>query len=183
MEKRILSFCILVLLGASCIGQEANSGTLADKEDVVRFMDLMHLRATMEQLMEGVKQSARTGAEAAFKQDIPDASAEQLKKVDGLTDAIFGDMPINEIIAAMVPIYQKHITKSDLQAIIAFYSSPVGQRLLKEQPAMMAEGMQAGQTIMLQKLPAMQERLKTKISQLANEELAKASSGKKPPSN
>jgi hypothetical protein len=71
----------------------------------------------------------------------------------------------------MVPIYQKHLSQSDLDAIIAFYSSPVGQKLLKEQRAMMAEGMQAGQDIMLRKLPEMQERLKTKVAQLAEEEL------------
>ncbi len=52
----------------------------------------------------------------------------------------------------MIPIYQRHLTKTDLDAVISFYASPVGQKLLKEQPAMMAESMQAGQNIMLSKV-------------------------------
>ncbi|MFZ0800325.1 MAG: DUF2059 domain-containing protein [Terriglobales bacterium] len=88
-----------------------------------------------------------------------------------MTETVFKDLPVDEIIDAMVPIYQKHLTKSDLEAVIAFYSSPVGQKLLKEQPAMMAEGMRAGQDIMMRKLPDIEERLKTKVAQFADEEL------------
>jgi hypothetical protein len=186
MKTLIGSLCILVLLAANCFAQETNSeapAALASKEDVVRFMDLLHLRQTMGQLMDGMRQSARVGAEAGFKEEIPDATPEQLGKVDELADAIFAEMPIDEIIQAIIPIYQKHIAESDLKAIVAFYSSPVGQRLLKEQPAMMAEAMQAGQGIMLKKLPALEERLKATISQFANEELAKAANSKKPTAN
>ena len=142
-------------------------------------MDLMHLRAQMEQLLDGMKKGMKAGAEAGFKQKIPDATPEQLAKLDFITEAVFKDFPIDEIIGAMVPIYQKHLTKSDLEAVIAFYSSPVGQKLLKEQPAMMAEGMQAGQDIMMRKLPDIQERLKTKVAQLAEEELQGSSPDKK----
>jgi hypothetical protein len=186
MKKLIGSLCVLVLLALNCVAQETNSGApavLASKDDVVRFMDLLHTRRMMNQLMDGMRESTKAGAEAGFKQEIPDATPEQLGKVDGLADAIFADMPIDEMIQAIIPIYQKHIAEADLQAIIAFNSSPVGQRFLNEQPAMMAEAMQAGQGIMLQKFPAMQERLKAKISELATEELAKAAKSKKPTAN
>ncbi len=142
-------------------------------------MDLMHLHAQMEQLMDGMKKGMKKGAEAGFKMKIPAPTPEQLAKLNLVTDAVFKDFPIDEIIDAMVPIYQKHLTKSDLEAVIAFYSSPVGQRLLKEQPAMMAEGMQAGQDIMMRKLPEMEERLKTKVAQLAEDELQGANPDKK----
>jgi hypothetical protein len=69
----------------------------------------------------------------------------------------------------MIPIYQRHLTKSDLDAVIVFYSSPVGQRLLKEQPAMMAEGMKAGQDIMLKKVPELTQRINTQVAQLVRD--------------
>jgi hypothetical protein len=172
MKKSILRLCFLVIFAAAAFAQQATvANTVPSKDEVLQFLDLMQVHARMEQLMDGMKKGMKTGAEAGFKLRIPAATPEQLAKLDVVTDTVFKDFPIDEIIDAMVPIYQKHLAKSDLEAIIAFYSSPVGQRLLKEQPAMMAEGMQAGQDIMLRKLPDIEERLKTKVAQLADEEL------------
>ena len=142
-------------------------------------MDLIQIRARMDQLVEGMKKSMKTGAEAGFKLKIPGATQAQLDKLNSVTETVFKDFPVDEIIDAIVPIYQKHLTKSDLEAVIAFYSSPVGQRLLKEQPAMMAEGMQAGQDVMVRRLPELEERLKTKVAQLAEDELRGSSPDKK----
>jgi uncharacterized protein len=160
--------------------QAAVVNTAPSKEEVLRFMDLMQVRARMEQLMDGMKAGMKKGAEEGFKLKVPAASPEQLAKLDSVTEVIFKDFPLDEMIDAMVPIYQKHLTKSDLEAVIAFYLSPAGQKLLKEQPAMMAEGMKAGQDIMLRKLPDLEERLHTKVAQLADEELQKSNPDKKP---
>ena len=75
---------------------------------------------------------------------MPDATPEQLAKVDKFAESIFNDMPVDEMIEVMIPIYQKHLTKSDLDSISAFYVTPVGQKLLREQPAMTQEAMKAG---------------------------------------
>ena len=80
----------------------------------------------------------------------------------------------------MIPIYQRHLTKTDLDAVIAFYSSPVGQRLLKETPVITSEAMKAGQDIMLKKVPDLTQRLNQEVAKLAKEEMQKASSA---PSN
>jgi Uncharacterized protein conserved in bacteria (DUF2059) len=55
---------------------------------------------------------------------------EQLAKVDQLFDGIFTRLPIDEMMEAVVPIYQKHQTKTDLAAVTAFYPSPAGQKIL-----------------------------------------------------
>jgi hypothetical protein len=134
----------------------------------------------MDQLLEGMKKGMKAGAEAGFKQKIEKPTAEQLEAVNRLTDAVFKDFPTDEIIDSVIPIYQRHITKSDLDAIVAFYSSPVGQRLLKEQPAIVAESMQAGQEIMLRKIPELKDRLNTKVAELAAHELQKSDPPQKP---
>ena len=48
----------------------------------------------------------------------------------------------------MVPVYQRHLTHSDVRIIIDFYNSPTGQKMIKETPTMMAEGMQVVQPIL-----------------------------------
>jgi hypothetical protein len=43
----------------------------------------------------------------------------------------------------MIPIYQRHFSKTDVNSMTSFYSSPTGQKFLREMPAVMAESMQA----------------------------------------
>ena len=45
----------------------------------------------------------------------------------------------------VVPVYQKHFTSAEIDQLIAFYQSPIGQKLVKEQPAIVQESMAAGQ--------------------------------------
>jgi uncharacterized protein len=180
--KKVISclFLVVTFAAATFAQQTAVVNAAPSKDDVLRVLDLMRVRAGMVQMVDGMKAAMKKGAEEGFRRKLPAATPEQLAKCNAVTDVVFKDFPIDEMVDAMVPIYQKHLTKSDLDAIIGFYSSPVGQRLLKEQPAMMAEAMQAGQDIMLRKLPDIEERLKTKVAQLAEEEIQGSSPDKKP---
>jgi hypothetical protein len=45
----------------------------------------------------------------------------------------------------LVPIYASHLTQSEIEELIRFYASPIGQRLSAVQPAIMRESAQAGQ--------------------------------------
>ena len=51
----------------------------------------------------------------------------------------------DELINAIVPIYQKHYTEKDIRIAIDFYRSPAGRRLIEKQPVVLQESMQAGQ--------------------------------------
>ena len=45
----------------------------------------------------------------------------------------------DEMINLIVPVYEKYLTKDDLQAAIDFYKSPAGEKLLKAQPKIMKD--------------------------------------------
>lgn len=51
----------------------------------------------------------------------------------------------NEFISRLVPIYQKHFTADEVDGMVKFYSSPLGQKVLTEMPAAMAEASEVGQ--------------------------------------
>jgi uncharacterized protein len=178
--KAILCAAICVMLAAAVglAGQDAVPADRPSREEVLRFLDLMQVRSRLTQITDGVKKTMKSGAQASFRRQLPDPTAEQMAKVDGLADAAFREFPTDDLIEAMVPIYQRHLTKSDLDAIVAFYDSPAGKKLLQEQPAMMSEGMQADQDIMLQKMGELSKRLDAQVVQLANQEKKKS----KPPS-
>ena len=139
------------------------------KAEVIQFMDLMQVKVRLAQIFDGMKAQARLGAEQGFKMKVPNATPEQLKKVDAVADEMFSGFPIDDIIDAMVPIYQKHLTKSDLAAITAFYSSSAGQKFIKEAPAMMAEGMQVGGEIGRSRMNDVTERLQKRVEDLVKE--------------
>lgn len=44
----------------------------------------------------------------------------------------------------VAPIYDKHFTEAEIDAITAFYRSPTGQKMLSKMPAIIAESQQAG---------------------------------------
>lgn len=174
MRSRLFALvCLLALACSSAVAQTSTGEDTPSKEDVLRFFDLLQIKARMVQLADGMKSGMKTGAEAGLRQQLPNATSEQLAKVDALTDTVFKDFPIDEMVDAMIPIYRRHLTKADLDSVIAFYASPAGQKLLKEQPAMMAEGMKAGQEIMLKKIPDLTQRLNSEVAQLAREEAQK----------
>jgi hypothetical protein len=47
------------------------------------------------------------------------------------------------MLSDMIPIYQRHFTKTEIDALSAFFSSPPGQKYLHEIPAVTAETMKA----------------------------------------
>lgn len=169
LSVSILLFCAFGIPCAS-VAQQVNNADLPDRADVVKFLDLMHARAQMIETLTEMTKQMKMGAEDGFKQKVPDATPEQLAKVDKLFDSLFASLPIDEMMDAIVPIYQKHLTKSDLAAITAFYSSPVGQKVLKELPAIMSESMQAGGDIGRRVFAAKSHELDQQLDELVKDQ-------------
>jgi hypothetical protein len=67
---------------------------------------------------------------------------------------------------AMVPAYQKHFTKGDMDALIAFYSAPTGQKILQEMPAIVGEAMEAMMPIIRKNIDGMTERAQQQLAQM-----------------
>lgn len=50
-----------------------------------------------------------------------------------------------DLIALLVPIYQKHFTVDDINQLTAFYQSPIGKKFAEKTPLITQESMAAGQ--------------------------------------
>lgn len=51
----------------------------------------------------------------------------------------------DDLVKLTIPIYQKYYSEEDIAAIIVFYKSPVGQRMLATMPAVIQDGMKVGE--------------------------------------
>ncbi|MFC5741636.1 DUF2059 domain-containing protein [Dyella tabacisoli] len=49
-----------------------------------------------------------------------------------------------QLIGRMIPIYQRNFTAEDVDGLLKFYRSPLGQKVIAKMPETMAEGMQVG---------------------------------------
>ena len=171
MRKLSLFAVIISLLSVAGFAQSsAAAGSPASKEEVLKFIEVLHVKAQLLQYFDGVAKQAKLGAEEGFKRKVPDATPAQLAEVDKFAEGLFKNMPVDEMLDAMVPIYQKHLTKQDLEGILAFYTSPVGQKLQREQPAMMQEGMQVGGEIGRKRIGDMMQQMDEFTTKMAHEQ-------------
>lgn len=50
-----------------------------------------------------------------------------------------------QLITAMIPAYQHHFSADEVDGLIKFYKSPLGQKLVAQMPATLAEATRSGQ--------------------------------------
>lgn len=77
---------------------------------------------------------------------------------------------MNGMIDDMVPVYQRHLTRADVAAMAAFYKTPTGQKMLREQPQMAAEAMKAVQP----RMEKMMSKVMDEAEKMAKESAAES---------
>ena len=113
------------------------------KEDVKKLFDVMASREQIGQIMQQVFAQMRSLNREELKKQHPDVSEGDLARMDRQSEDLIKNFPLDEMLSDMVPVYQRHFTKSDIDALTAFYSSQPGQKFLHEMPAVTAETMRA----------------------------------------
>jgi hypothetical protein len=161
----------LILLFATAVrlSGQSSADTPATRDDVLGLFTLMHVREQVGQVMESIARQQRAIMHDNLKRQSPRINAEDLARLDQFTTDIMKNLPVDGMLDDMVPVYQKHLSKSDVDAMSAFYSSPTGQKLLREMPAMTAESMQAAYP----RIQAMMDNVMERAAQMAKEKQEK----------
>jgi hypothetical protein len=142
MKRPALVLLACLLFASISFAQQNDANAPASKADVERFLDAMHTRDMTKSMMNAMTvQMHKMVHEQVLKQ--PNLPADSEERLNKLTDSVYKEMPVDELIDVMIPVYQKHFTKGDMDALVAFYSSPTGEKMVKEMPAIMSESMQA----------------------------------------
>lgn len=163
MRRTILVAVVLVVTAVTALSQGA---TVPSEQEVRSLLDLLDAKQSMQLMFDGMKQQMKAGAHQGFKSKIPNPTTAQLQQVDGMIDDVFSEISVDELVTVIVPVYQRHLSKTDIQAIIAFYKTPVGQKLLRQQPAMMQESMQAGADLMQKRMESLLKKVDARMEQL-----------------
>ena len=158
MKKALLAIFVLLLGCAPAVCQQQLNA--ATKEDIQELLTLTGAKARVEQMWAQMGQQLATTAADSYRLKHPDATPVELHKVAEISGRSFqGEMAVfsvDELIDAVIPVYQNHLTHAEVRSLIDFYSSEVGQKYLNELPAMSAESMRVVQPIITKHLPEMQ---------------------------
>jgi hypothetical protein len=139
--RRLLFAGVMLLFSWTCIAQTSVDDSPATKEDVEKYLQVVHSHDTMKKMVVAMSQGMHQMLhEQYLKDNLP---ADYESKMTARMDAMFENMPWDDMMQAMAPVYQKHFTKGDLDNLVAFYSSPTGSKLLREMPSIMADAMQS----------------------------------------
>jgi uncharacterized protein len=112
------------------------------------------------------------------KDKLPADFEDRMNKV---MDNMMNEMPFDQMMDAMIPTYQKHFTTGDMEALTAFYSAPVGQKVLRELPSIMSESMESIMPLMRKNIERMTEQVQDQVAQMMKQPAQGAS--KSAPSN
>ena len=137
-------------------------------EQLNRLFEVMRLRDQMESVTKMMPAMIQQQVEAQSRQldeklmpgvklnaDQQEASRKITQKYMEKAATIY---PVSEIIDDMKSIYQRHVSRADVDAYIAFYSSAPAQRLLDAQP-----------TIMQEYMPLVMKKVEQRSAQLSEE--------------
>jgi hypothetical protein len=168
----IVSLLIAMLVSPLCAQTTADSP--ATRDEILALFNLMHVREQVQPAMEFVARQQRAIIHDNLKRQTPRISPENLAKLDQFTADIMKELPVDGMLEDMIPVYQKHLTRSDVDAMSAFYSSPTGQKLLREMPAMTTESMQAASP----RIQALMDQVMERARAMAKEDEQKGATPK-----
>jgi uncharacterized protein len=156
-------------------------------EQLAKLFEVMRIKqqmASMRSMTTGMVQQQIQSAMKQVHEGLPAGSkpdAELQERMQAVVNKYVAKAmelyPADEMLTDMTGIYQKHLTKEDVESLIAFYSSPAGQDLLNAQPAIAQEYMPMVMAKVTQRSQAMIKEMMAEMEEL---EPAKKSSASKP---
>jgi uncharacterized protein len=173
MNRIFLALIACLAFAMSGVAQQSPADAPATKEDVQKYLDVMRSREMIAQMLDAMSKPMHQMMHEQYLKDKDKLPADFEARMNKMMDDMMKGFPWDEILQSMVPVYQKHLTKGDIDAIVAFYSAPAGQKLLREMPAMMAETMQTMMPLLRKHIEAMTARMQGQVAQMLKESGAK----------
>jgi len=164
MKLSILLF-LFCLPAAAQVAPAATNDTPATKEQIEKLFEVMHIREQSHLMMDSMQKQMLAMSTQSIKVRYPQITAAELARANRISEETFKDLPLDAMLDDMIPIYQKHLTPADVDAMIAFYSSPTGQKLMQQMPQITQEAMQVSYKRMQKQIDRVLQRVDDSIKE------------------
>jgi hypothetical protein len=129
MKRTLLIFSFLLLTAGSSFSQDNTAYKTALGKMMQASGAETIYKAAISQMMTMMKQQ---------KSEVPAEVWENLQTE-------MSKISVTELTDMLVPVYQKHLTIQDINALTSFYNTPIGKKFAEKSPLIMQESMQVGQ--------------------------------------
>ncbi len=155
---------VFALLSLSCAQPAVQKQPAQDvpKQLAEELLLLTETDKTLESTFEMVKQLQMDQLKKIpLPKELSEEDAEKIASMqEKIIDIISEEMGWDKIKENIIDIYVDVFTKEELEGIIAFYKTPVGQKLIKKQPELMQKSMQIAQKQLTTIMPKVQKAIK-----------------------
>jgi hypothetical protein len=134
------------------------------RQEILNLFDAIQLKRTLSSSQEMAMKNAVSVAQQMFQQSAgADNKAQMDEMLKGVMEDVRRAFSIDEMVEAVIPIYQRHFTSADIDAFLAFQNSPVGKKMTDLQPVMMKESSEAVTAIQQRALPELMKKLDERV--------------------
>src|SRR5580700_1471894 len=161
MKRHSAFLAVIILVATAVFAQQPTSSKgddAASKEDIQKLFEIMQIHQQMRQVMDAMMKQQTAMIDETLRKRYPQTSAEKIARADRMIQETVKDMPMDAILDDMIPIYQRHFSKTDIDAMSTFYATPTGQKMIWEMPALTSESMQASYARMQKQMDAITQK-------------------------
>lgn len=121
------------------------------REQLAKLFEVMRVREQMQSMLKifpamiqqqmqshATDLTAKLSGGAALT---PEQQAAMAKVTNTYMEKVLSAYSFNDMVDDMAAVYQRHLSRTDVDAYIVFFQSPAGQHLLDQQPVIMQEYM------------------------------------------
>ncbi len=177
-----ISSTLMIAQSAQPAGQTATAPQMAmtadqqpTAEQLAKLFEVMRLRAQMQSMRQIVPSMVQQQIKSAMQQTESNLPAgtkltpEQREGMEKVMSKYVGKAmdlyPADEMQTDMTAIYQRHLSREDVDGLIAFYSSAAGQHLLDAQPVIAQEYMPLVMSKVTERSQAMMKEMMKEMSE------------------
>jgi uncharacterized protein len=136
----ILGVCLPAALAQVTVS--VTNDTPATNEQIEKLFAVMEVRQQTHRMMDSMVQQMQAVSTATIKARYPQVTGAELAKLNRISEEVLRDMPLDAMLDDMIPVYRKYLNQGDVDAMIVFYQSPTGKKLINQMPQITQEAMQ-----------------------------------------
>lgn len=172
--NRVLAIAFVSISFCGFAAAQQNPGDApATKEDVQRYLEVMHSKEMAAKMVDAMTKPMHQMIHEQYMKAKDKLPADFEDRMNRTMDEQMKTFPWNDILDAMVPVYQKHFTKNDVDALVAFYSTATGQKVIEEMPEITAESMQTMMPLLRKNIESMSQRMQEEAAAMSKESTGK----------
>lgn len=142
----------------------------ASRDDVLKLLSMVHVQDQIEDMQNELAGQIADSilGDLDLKQITPEQQARLHEAALASVNDVRSAYPTSQMIDDLIPVYQKHLTRADVEAAITFFSTPAGQKFIVEAPQMMQEALVISRPKIEQAIesvrPKIEERMRSALA-------------------